>query len=315
MYNFTKIDVNRINKFIADNNIQYKEEGHSYFYGNSHLKSVSEILREKGISSDYSKVDEKTLERARMRGTAIHLQVEEALRYGDLNDCEDEALEIINYINTEAKKGCVLLEQQVCNLNEFLPYGGRFDILIENKENKVILFDIKTYKSWSSDKRMQVKWQLSFYAYALESMGAGKVDELAVLRFNENKLVCEKLNLVDKEEFLQLLKNEKLEIATYPLNEIDANNFIEMLKKEEELKELEEKTKEIKEKICEYMEKQDIIKVIDENKTLMITLVKGGTTTSFDSSKFKKEEPSLYEKYTKKSNRKSYLKIKRLENV
>lgn len=316
MNKFENIDIAKLNEFNKANNTHFDEENHWYFVGNKPIKSVSAILKEKGISPDYSFVDKEVLQKASLRGTAIHLQVEEALRYDDLNECEDEALEIVNYIKSQAKDGCISLEQQVYSLNELEPYGGRYDILIENKDNQVVLYDIKTYKSWSSQKELQVKWQLSLYAYAIESCGAGKIDKIAVLRFDdEKKLSCQELKQLDRLAIIDLLKNKELSKEVYPLSVTQVKTFLDILKKEDELNILEEQVKSLKDKICEYMTDKDILRAVSLDKSLEITLVKGGNVKSLDSVRLKKDEPELFEKYQKNSVRKNYIKIKRLENV
>ena len=313
MSSFKNVDIDKLSEFIKENNIHFDEEKHSYYVGNTLIGSVSSLLKQKGVATDYSAVDEEILERARMRGTAIHLQVEEALKTGDLFEVEDEALEIVKFINEQAKPGCISLEQQVYSLNEYCPYGGRYDILIESKDDKVILYDIKTYKGWSSQKELQVKWQLSLYAYALESCGAGKIDEIGVLRFDDNKkLICQKLRLFDKSAVLLFLQKDKVEKDKYPLTDLQVATFLSILDKEEELKNLENEVKDLKEKICQYMLKEDITRAVSNDGSLELVLVKGGVTTSFDSTKFKKEEPNFYEKYQKKVVRKDYLKIKKI---
>ena len=48
------------------------EDGHKYFYNDVRIPCVSDILREGGFSTDFSKVKEDVLNKATFRGTAIH---------------------------------------------------------------------------------------------------------------------------------------------------------------------------------------------------------------------------------------------------
>ena len=65
-------------------------------------------------------------------------------------------------------------------------------------------------------------------------------------------------------------------------------------------KKLEEQEKLMKEKLIEAMEKHNVKKF--ENDSVKFVYVEPTTRTSVDSTKLKKEQPELYEKYSKISN-------------
>lgn len=76
-------------------------------------------------------------------------------------------------------------------------------------------------------------------------------------------------------------------------------------------KDLDDKLTEIKESLGIMMDKYDIKSV--KNSVIGITRVSSSTSISFDMTRFKKEEPKLYEelfnKYHKTSTKKAYTKI------
>lgn len=87
--------------------------------------------------------------------------------------------------------------------------------------------------------------------------------------------------------------------------------FMKVKEMVEMKKELEEKLDEVKEALGIVMDKYEIKSV--KNSFIGLTRIAPSTSISFDTAKFKKEDPELYEtlfkKYNKKSNRKAYTKI------
>lgn len=72
-------------------------------------------------------------------------------------------------------------------------------------------------------------------------------------------------------------------------------------------KDLEEKEKKLKEDLEKSMNEHGIKKF--SNDFISITWVEPTTSETFDSKKFKEEQPKVYEKYTKTSAKKGYVKI------
>lgn len=77
---------------------------------------------------------------------------------------------------------------------------------------------------------------------------------------------------------------------------------------ERTMKELEEKEKALKDAIKEEMEAKGIVKV--ENEDLAITYIAPTDRITFDSTRFKKEQPDVYDEYLKVSPVKSSIRIK-----
>lgn len=74
------------------------------------------------------------------------------------------------------------------------------------------------------------------------------------------------------------------------------------------MKELKEKENALKEAIKDEMEAKGIIKV--ENEDLIITYVASTDRISFDSTRFQKDHPDVYDEYLKISPVKSSIRIK-----
>lgn len=105
--------------------------------------------------------------------------------------------------------------------------------------------------------------------------------------YNENNLIVLENNELEltKEgiQFIKKLQKAKVEVA----------------KMEEQLKEM----------FIEKMEANGIDKFISADGTFKATYVKETTSKTFDSKRFKEENPDVYEEYLKETTRKAYIKF------
>ena len=74
---------------------------------------------------------------------------------------------------------------------------------------------------------------------------------------------------------------------------------VEVAKMEEQLKEM----------FLEKMEENNIDKFISTDGTFKATYIKETTSKTFDSKRFKEENPDVYEDYLKETTRKAYIKF------
>lgn len=65
----------------------------------------------------------------------------------------------------------------------------------------------------------------------------------------------------------------------------------------------------LKKTFLDLMEQTGVTKFTSPDGTFKVTYVAETTSTTFDSKKFKEEEPDLYEKYKKETTRKAYVKL------
>lgn len=77
---------------------------------------------------------------------------------------------------------------------------------------------------------------------------------------------------------------------------------------EEQYNVLKEGRDKLKEELLKQMESHGVEKF--ENENMSITYVKGGTTSKFDSVKFKKEYPDTYKEYSAESKRAASIRFK-----
>lgn len=296
----------------------FSEEDHGYMLYGKKVPSVSAILKEAGISPDFSGVAPEVLERARARGEAVHLQVAEALRKDAYEFCEQEALEVLTFLKKffpPEKKGQwtnIISEGFIFSENDIKNYCGRFDLLAE-KDGEFFLYDIKTAKNESMISRNSARWQLNFYAYALKEEFGINVKEMAVLRFEffegEPRLKVEKVDFIGDEKITELLRAGKVESPLVNLTPHVVKMFLSLAEKQEEVKRLEEDLKVTKDAIYNFMKDNDILSTESEDGVLKITRVADSESISVDYKKMQAEEREIFEKYKKITPRKGYIKI------
>lgn len=103
------------------------------------------------------------------------------------------------------------------------------------------------------------------------------------------------------ENNLMILENNELELTK------EGIQFIKKLQKAKvEVAKMEEQLKEM---FLNKMEENNIDKFISADGTFKATYIKETTSKTFDSKRFKEENPDVYENYLKETTRKAYIKF------
>lgn len=104
------------------------------------------------------------------------------------------------------------------------------------------------------------------------------------------------------------MENELIKVNDEKLELVEEG--IKQIKKFQKAKlQLELMEEELKKMFKEKMEETGIYKYESPDKTFKVTYVAETTSTTFDSKKFKEENPDLYEKYKKETTRKAYVRM------
>ena len=102
--------------------------------------------------------------------------------------------------------------------------------------------------------------------------------------------------------------NDLIKIENNELKLLD--NGIKEIKKFQKAKlQLDIMEEKIKKTFLDLMEQAGVTKFTSPDGTFKVTYFAETTSTTFDSKKFKEEEPDLYEKYKKETTRKAYVKL------
>lgn len=299
--------------------IDFSEEEHSYMLDGKKLPSVTSLLKEANLGANYNVVNEEILEQAKMRGEAIHYQIEDVIKNNDYNEIGNEARQILDYLQKDYwdKKTNewvnIISEGKIANTNYIKPYAGRFDLLGKKHDGEYILYDIKTMKSWNGRLEEYTRWQLSLYAKALEELGI-IVKSLIVLKFktidkDRYELNPIEVKRIDDCKLADFLENGFVKNELITLSQNEYSLFYQIKQKEEELKQLEEQVKTVKDAIYNYMLDNDILSTTSEDGTIKMTRTKDSIVEGLDVSKIRQEEPVLFAKYKKETRRKGFLKI------
>lgn len=91
---------------------------------------------------------------------------------------------------------------------------------------------------------------------------------------------------------------------------LDAEVSKKIAEFERQLKAIKEQEEKLKTAILEEMEKQGIVKLEDETSGLTINYIAKTYRENFDSKKFRKDHPEMYDEYIKMSSVKSSIRIK-----
>lgn len=131
----------------------YIEDTHTYLLGDKELPSVTSLLD----TGEYIDVPEHILEYARIKGTLVHKEIEEFLKFGSFGFTQ-----------------------------EFEEFKRLYE---ENQElfNQVAIFDIKTYSSNTKEKREKCYNQTCMYGKGVEYLTGVKVNKHYEIWLPHNK--------------------------------------------------------------------------------------------------------------------------------
>lgn len=274
--------------------LKFDEETHVYSVGNRDLISVTQLLEKQKISPSYAAVNPEVLKRSAMRGTAIHKEIEEYNKTGEIG-FTPECQAYIDYVE-EKNLHCVASECKV--YTDY--YAGTLDQLLEDENGELILTDNKTT---SQIHRESVSWQLSLYAYAFWVMTGKEINHGQVFWFKKDgTLEVQDVMLKDRQEVEELIKADKrgeIYKSPYPV-EVAKIAYVEGLKARQA--ELEAQVKEIKAELEAYQEEFIQAMIESSHETFdtgyaKFTVVHAKNADKFDDKKFKEDHPDEYDKY------------------
>jgi hypothetical protein len=281
----------------------FKEEEHEYWLGDKQLSGITERINDVLYGGNkYAGVPEHTMERARMRGSLIHKEIEEYYVGGILGFTD----ELQRFIELQEEHGFKVLANEY-TVTDFERYSTNIDLILYNNED-IELCDIKSTAQLDKE---YLSWQLSINAYLLEKIINMPITKLSAYWTRSGEIVSiERKSNEEVEKFLYshatLEPQERLELSNDQAEKfISLQNEISRLKNQ--LKELENTENEFKQVFMEKM-KENNIKSFDLG-AVKITYIAPTTRKSFDSKKFELEHKELYGQYLKESPVKESLKI------
>lgn len=270
------------------------------------LKGVTTLMREHGLSPDYSGIDPAVLRRAAERGTAVHHLLEDYDNGRPV--AETPELKAYRRLGLDVAASEYLVSD--CRL-----VASSIDKVIRVDDNTVDLGDVKTTSTLHEDA---VAWQLSIYKWLFGIHNPGvKVRRLYGIHVRDGKARLVEVAEVPPERVAALMEAEaagrRLETPTdCPLAPAETETLISRTLRIEQLKaavkELEAERAAAAERLAAYMERNRIPELAACGCT--VRLKAGYDTERLDSKRLKDEEPEVFARYAKTSRVKASIIIK-----
>lgn len=282
--------------------------GHTYTAPDGRaLRGITGMLSKQLFPDEYADVPKAILDNAADRGSNIHAQVEFCDDFGTTNDTP----EVVNYQRLIKERGLIPTESEyLVSDNEH--FASPIDKVFKVSETEYILGDIKTVRNLNEDK---VRWQLSIYATFFERQNPGckVVGLLAIWLRGDKAKITEVQRIPDRvidsllaaevegRQFVNPLPSVNTLPDRYKAMEMQ---ILDLLAKK---KEIEEQVKTFSERMKGEMEKAGV--KTWETDNMRLTYIEPSTKETFDSKKFKEENPESYKNYIKTTKVKSSIRI------
>ena len=301
---------------LNESGVVFHEETHIYSLNGKKLQGITGMIERQLFPHKLDNIPESVLKKAAELGSAIH----KACQMYDEIGIEDQMPQVAVYkklLDKEFPNSQVIANEYIVTDGEY--FASPIDKVIQITENTVAIVDVKT--TYELDKEY-VSWQTSIYKYLFEKQNPGiKVGGLLALWLpkNENQLGKAGFFFVDDKgsdavvALMEAEKNGEQYVAAVTKTEeehhvILAENAInEMLEAERLMGHYKNIYEKYKQEALDAMLKYGV-KSFDSEKVKM-TLVPGGKSMRFDSTRFKKERPDLYAKYLKESETKDSIRV------
>lgn len=301
-------------KLKQNKKVVFEPLTHTYLCGETILKGVTTLMKEQGLSPDYSAIPQEVLMKAAEHGTAIHQLLE------DYDNGEPVVLtdEVADY----PKLGLHVIQSEYL-VSDNKAVASMIDKVIFVDEQTVDLADVKTTSSLHTES---ISWQLSIYKHLFEKQNKGvKVRNLYGIHVRNNKVKLVKIEEIPGTEVKKLLEcNAKGE--TYDSNGVQADTpdaslvlsdaaLLSLVSNNLRLIELKEAVKHCEELISQYTER--MVAYMKENHLTEMAAAGGTfklkdeyTRETLDSKAIKKDYPELYDEYKRTSTVKASITFK-----
>lgn len=330
---------------LKQSEVVFNEETHTYLRGEQRLSGITSLIHQVlqlGVYPDASDFVKKVqIPKAGYYGTCVHKAIQ---TYDELGiECVEypekphhtagmlPAQEVSEELNSYK---CLLMGLRTIACEFTVDYGNfasQIDSVKADDDDEIFLVDYKTnnlqyYPGGQAGLEEYLSWQLSCYAFMFERQTGLKVSGLiamwlrknegerwAIERKPDEQVKCLLDTLVTLTDHGFVYFNDTMQVydTTQLQKVVETSTSLvvpqEITKAIADLLIAEKKAKEMKERLRELMEQNSVTKWECDEFTASIG--KESTTTTFDSTSFKKAYPELYKKYSKQTTRKGSFKI------
>lgn len=289
---------------MKQSNVIFDNLNHTYTTPEGkQLSGITGMIGRQLFPNKYENVPSGVLQKAAERGSLIH----EDCRTIDEWGAEPKTEEGRMYVELKSKFGITPLE------NEYIVSDGEyFATAIDMVDAEHNLYDFKTTYILDQD---YLSWQLSICAYLFEKQNGFPVQNLYAIWLREEGKVF-KVVRKSNEQIEELLRceingeqyKEELPVGIDEQLKRLSDLEIAIAEIENSAKAYEERAKELREGLKAEMEKAGVKKWETDN--ISVTYVNSTERKGIDTTRFKSEQPDLYEQYSKVTFINSSIKIK-----
>ena len=300
---------------LAKSEVFFDELSHTYFLNGKQLQGITGTLIERAYPNQYDSVPESVLNHAAERGNNVH----EAIENGVMGKQYDASYENIvsNAKELLAKEGLTVIAVEYV-VTDGENYASPIDMVACDKDGNIYIIDIKTtYKMFRDNVTLQTNIYQRFFKILNPTLNvAGRM--CLWMRVDDSKKITGSglfdldeipSNLID--DLIEADINDKeFDVSIYygdlPKKVADVQKYLRDLHTliEEKTKEMEE----IKKGLLDLMAAHNLKKYTSK-EGLTLTRILGCTKMRFDSTKFKKDHPDLYEEYQKETKQNESIRI------
>lgn len=277
---------------------------HTHTYINSEgviLSGITTIISKLLFPNKYSSIPKHILEKAANYGSLIHSKCQTQ----DMFYSEPDCIEIENYIKLKQENNLIPIENEyLVSDNEHI--ATMIDNVFYSTDASVHLGDIKTTSILDKDS---LSWQLSICSYLFELQNPHlKVDKLFGIWLRRDKYKLQEVLRIDDKIIKVLIESYLTDsefINPFEKEAIQYPQINEIASIDQEVEYLKARREDLMSELQPQIESNGTYK--DERIT--ISYIAPSNSKSFDSKKFKEENPELASKYEKESAKQGYLKL------
>lgn len=287
--------------------VVFNDDEHTYWLGEKQLSGITGMLQSQLFPDMYKGVSEAVLNRAALKGTAVHTTIE----FVDEFNISNGTIQADNYLRI-CEENNLTYEASEYIVSDLEHFASPIDKVYRVSDDEFILADIKTTATFHKE---YVQWQLSIYATLFERQNPGaKVVGLAGIWLRDDKSKYVKVERIAPETIDALLHaeiageqfdNPLTKIETFDESQVALTDSLADI--ERQIKALTKQREEMVSNLKAAMEMHNVKKW--ETDSVKVTYVDATSRESFDSKQFKVDHSDLYEQYKKVSAVKASIKI------
>ncbi len=306
------------NPVLNESAVTFKSDTHQYFLEGKELKGITSTLIRRAYPNTYAKPDNYTEEQwqeilanAAAKGSNMH----ETIELHDELGIESDMPELNSYIRIKEENNLTVLATEYIVSDE-KDYATAIDKVMMREDGGIILVDFKRTSVLHIEN---VTLQLSICKRWFEQLNPTlKVAGIYVMWLRDEKSRFEELTPWGDELLDELIKCDQEDKDFAPILQSYGEFPVRFAEVEAEVARLEivvktltERQKELRNGLYDLMKKNNI-KTFTGSR-IKLTRVLPVKSKTFDSKTFKEENPDLYEKYMKESEKAGTIRVTVIE--